>query len=391
MAEDSGQDRTEDPTSKKKEEAKDKGQVARSREFSSSVVLFMTVSFAYFAGSVFSEPLLDVARQNFAFDVNAIADTSAMKSAFQASVFQVAGAFIWILVSVAFAAIFSAIVIGGWNFSLKSLAPQLSRMDPIKGFTERVFSKNGLVELVKALIKFVLIGGLGVTWIYIHLPEYLDLAEQPVLSAITQVADHLVVGLFFLVGTTFIISAIDVPYQIYQNAQKLKMTKQEVKDEYKDSEGKPEVKSKVKQLQREIAQRKMIGDVPEADVVITNPTHFSVALRYKPEEGGAPKLIAKGGDVLAIKIREIAKHHKIMQIESPLLCRAVFYTTDVDSEIPRGLYKAVAQILAFVFQMNEYKRGRHEKPHLSQKFDIPDEYQFDSRGRSAPDGGDGNR
>lgn len=381
MAEDSGQDRTEEPTAKKREQAKEKGQVARSKEFSSGVVLLLTVSIGYFLGASFTQPIINIAQFNFAFDVNSIFDINAMQAAFQASVFEVAGVFIWLLLGVSFASISAAIIIGGWNFSLKALTPKMSNMDPIKGLTERVFSVNGLIELVKALIKFVFIGGIGVFWIYHKMPEYIDLAEMSPTAAISKCIEHLLLGFFLLVSCTFAISAIDVPYQLYKNSQKLKMTKQEVRDEYKDSEGKPEVKSKVRQLQREIAQRKMMGNVPDADVVITNPEHFSVALRYKPDEGGAPKLIAKGADLLAFKIREVAKHHNIMMIESPLLCRAVFYTTEVDQEIPRGLYKAVAQVLAFVFQMNEYQRGRQEKPKMSNKFDIPEEFQFDSRGR----------
>ena len=384
MAEDSGQDRTEDPTSKKREESKKKGQVARSKEFSSGVVLFMTVSFAYFAGGLFSEPLVDLAKQNFGFDPAVIFDISEMGRAFKGSVFEVASVFVWLLFSVSFAAIFAAVVIGGWNFTLQSMTPKLSNMDPLKGLKERVFSVNGLVELFKALLKFIFIGGVGVVWVYTHLDQYIALADLDVMEAIGRAITYLIEGFFILVSITFLIAAVDVPYQMYQNSQKLKMTKQEVRDEYKNSEGKPEVKGRIKQLQREIAQRKMIGDVPDADVVITNPTHFTVALRYKPNEGGAPTLLAKGGDHLAIKIREIAKHHEITQIESPMLCRAIFYTTEINSEIPRGLYKAVAQVLAFVFQMSEYRRGQQEKPHLSQRFDIPDEYHFDARGRQAP-------
>ncbi len=385
MADDSSEDRTEDPTSKKQEEAKEKGQVARSREFSSAIVLLMTATFATSLGSMLVTPILDVAKVNFGFEPMAAFEPHVMVDSLVAGILEVAKVFLLLLVGVFLAAIASAILVGGWNFSLQALQPKLSKMDPIKGLTERVFSKNGLVELVKAVIKFILIGSVGVFWIYTHLGEYMDLANLPVMEAIVRSLGHLLVGYFLLVATTFVIAAIDVPYQIYQNSQKLKMTKQEVKDEYKNTEGKPEVNGRIRQLQRELSQRKMMGNVPEADVIITNPTHFSVALRYKPDEGGAPKLIAKGADILALKIREIGTHHKIMQIESPLLCRAVYYTTDVDKEIPRGLYKAVAQILAFVFQMQEYKKGRQDKPYLSQKFEIPDEYQFDSKGRKKDD------
>ncbi|MBX5659829.1 flagellar biosynthesis protein FliQ [Pseudomonas aeruginosa] len=174
-----------------------------------------------------------------------------------------------------------------------------------------------------------------------------------------------------------LIAAVDVPYQIWDNRQKLLMTKQEVRDEYKDSEGKPEVKSKIRQMQREMAQRRMMAAVPEADVVITNPTHFAVALKYDPAGGGAPLLLAKGNDFLALKIREVAQEHKVMVMESPALARAVYYSTELDQEIPAGLYLAVAQVLAYVYQLKQYQAGKGKRPSPLKDLPIPPDLRRD--------------
>ncbi|MEF2197308.1 flagellar type III secretion system protein FlhB [Pseudomonas aeruginosa] len=184
-------------------------------------------------------------------------------------------------------------------------------------------------------------------------------------------------GLWPILLMLLLIAAVDVPYQIWDNRQKLLMTKQEVRDEYKDSEGKPEVKSKIRQMQREMAQRRMMAAVPEADVVITNPTHFAVALKYDPAGGGAPLLLAKGNDFLALKIREVAQEHKVMVMESPALARAVYYSTELDQEIPAGLYLAVAQVLAYVYQLKQYQAGKGKRPSPLKDLPIPPDLRRD--------------
>ncbi|MDP3366475.1 MAG: flagellar type III secretion system protein FlhB, partial [Pseudomonas sp.] len=183
---------------------------------------------------------------------------------------------------------------------------------------------------------------------------------------------------FWLSCGLILIAAVDAPFQLWSHKQKLKMTKQEVRDEYKDTEGKPEVKGRIRQLQREMAERRMMQAVPQADVVITNPTHFAVALKYDPEKGGAPLLLAKGGDFLALKIREIAQEHKVMVLESPGLARAVYYSTELDQEIPAGLYLAVAQVLAYVYQLRQYQAGKGKRPGPLPDLPIPPDLRRDS-------------
>lgn len=374
MAEDSSEDRSEEPTAKKKQQSMEKGQVARSKEFSATLVMFIAGVTAYFSGPLFLDALIGMAKKSFAFDPGVFTNTLSMAQNLKGFILQLAPLLITFMLALTASALAAAIIIGGWNFSMKALAPKFSNMDPIKGI-KKLFSVNGLMELAKALGKFVIIGGAGALWIRMHWHEYLDMSLMGANDAIMQGLEHLLIGFLILVAATAIISIVDVPFQIIQNANKLKMTKQEVKQEYKDSEGKPEIKQKVRQLQREMSNRRMMGEVPDADVVITNPTHFAVALRYKMEKDSAPLLLAKGGDELAFKIREIAEFHKVTIVESPLLCRAIYYTTKLDKEIPHGLYKAVAQVLAYVFQLNEFRKGEADRPHLPKNFDIPSEYK----------------
>jgi len=180
-----------------------------------------------------------------------------------------------------------------------------------------------------------------------------------------------------LACSLIVIAAVDVPFQIWDNKQKTRMTKQEVRDEYKDSEGKPEVKSRVRQLQREMAERRMMGEVPKADVVITNPTHYAVALKYDPVHSGAPVVLAKGADFLAQKIREVATEHDVIVLESPPLARAVFYSTELDQPIPAGLYLAVAQVLAYVYQVRQFQEGKGKRPGPMPEPPIPNDLRRD--------------
>ena len=208
------------------------------------------------------------------------------------------------------------------------------------------------------------------------------LVDESIESAILNSLDISILATIILSATTILIAAIDVPIQIFEYNKKLKMSRQDQKDESKDSDGKPEVKGRIRQLQREMAQRRMMAQVPQADVIITNPTHFAVALRYNPDTMATPIMIAKGGDHTALKIREIANAHKIDVLESPVLARAIFYTTELDQEIPSGLYLAVAQVLAYVFQLRNYRKGRGERPKYPRNIKVPSEMRYDTSGKA---------
>ncbi len=240
-----------------------------------------------------------------------------------------------------------------------------------------MFSTHALVELLKALGKFLVVLAVALVVLTAYQDDLLSIAKQPLELAIAHSAEIVGWCALWMACGLIIIAAVDVPFQLWDNKQKLMMTKQEVKDEYKDSEGKPEVKGRIRQMQREMAERRMMQAVPEADVVITNPTHFAVALKYDVDKGNAPVLLAKGGDFLALKIREVAQEHKVMVLESPALARAVYYSTELDQEIPAGLYLAVAQVLAYVYQLRQYQAGQGKRPDPLRDLPIPRELRRD--------------
>ena len=373
---DSGQEKTEDPTTRKQEKARDDGQIPRSRELTTTFILLAaTVGLMVFGGFMVDK-MVRITRFNFNLSRELIFEPQAMVDQVGTSLYH--GILLMLpLFGVLFiASIVGPISLGGWMVSAKSMAPKASRMNPLSGL-KRMFGTHGLMELAKALGKVLLIMSVAILLLAIQRQAMLRLSDQAVISGIEHSVWLSLIGAIALSAVTIAIAVIDIPFQIWDNQQKLKMSKQEVKDEAKDTEGKPEVKSRIRQLQREMAQRRMMSDVPKADVVITNPTHYAVALSYDPDTMTTPIMLAKGGDQVAFKIREIAQAYRIDIIESPSLARAIFHTTELQQEIPAGLYMAVAQVLAYVFQLRNYRRGRGEKPVYPRNLSVPRDMQFD--------------
>lgn len=378
MAEDndSSQEKTEEASARKLEKAREDGQIPRSRDLTTTAILLAGTIGLYVFAEFMSSRILHVTRYNFILPREAAFDPQAMlahlASSFYHGIVSIFPLFGVLLV----ASIVGPIALGGWLFSTKAMAPKLSRMDPMAGL-KRMFSVKSLVELGKALGKvLVILGSTILLLLFLQQPTF-RLSDESTNAAIIHSLQLSGFAAIVLSAVTAIIAAIDVPFQIWDHSKKLKMSRQELKDEMKDTEGKPEVKGRIRQLQREIAQRRMMAAVPDADVVITNPTHFAVALKYDPDNMNTPILLAKGGDHVALKIREIAKAHKIEMIESPVLARAVFYTTEVDQEIPAALYVAVAQVLAYVFQLRNFRKGKGEKPPYPRNIKVPQDMQFD--------------
>jgi len=218
------------------------------------------------------------------------------------------------------------------------------------------------MELIKAMAKFFLVAAVALVVIYTNMDAYLQLGNMPMKAALVKAGELLTWAFLLVTIALMIISAIDVPFQIWDHKKQMKMTLQEVKDEMKDTEGKPEVKAKIRQTQREMAEARMMDAVPDADVVITNPTHFAVALKYDPENMRAPLVLAKGADLVAANIRRVASANEILLLETPPLARALYHCTEIGQEIPHGLYVAVAQVLAYVFQLREVQKNGGEKP-----------------------------
>ncbi|NWN91694.1 flagellar type III secretion system protein FlhB [Marinobacter adhaerens] len=372
---DNSQEKTEEATPRRLEKAREDGQTARSKELATMAVLMAGAGGLLIFGTHLGGALADIMRDSFTLERSAIYDTRHMSVQLMASAKEAAWALAPLLVILVIAAIAGSIGIGGLLFSGKAIAPKLNRMDPMKGLG-RMFSARSLIELVKAIAKVGLVMCIAILILNARTEDLLAIADEPVVPAMEHVLWTLGWSFFLLSCATIIISMIDVPFQIFDHQKKLRMTKQEVKDEFKDTEGKPEVKGKIRQLQREMAQRRMMQDVPTADVVITNPTHYAVALKYDQDSMGAPVVVAKGSDETAFKIMEIAREHKVELLRTPPLTRAVYHNSEVGDEIPDGLYMAIAQVLAYVFQLRQFRKGRGPRPGMPD-FPIPSDLRRD--------------
>lgn len=373
---DSSQEKTEEPTPRKLQKAREDGQVARSKELATTVLLVTAAMALILFGPMIGRNMLEVAQFNFDFDRIASQDTAYLGRHLGASVAHLAWA-IWpvylLLVMAAFA---GPLGLGGWNFSTKAMSFKGSRMNPLSGF-KRMFSMNSLMELLKSYGKVGFVGTMAVIILWSQVDSLRGISREPTEQAIVHALTILSWSFLLMCATTALIAMIDIPFQIHSHTKKLKMTFQEVKDEFKNTEGKPEVKAKIRQLQRQMAEGRMMADVPKADVVITNPDHYSVALQYDQTAMPAPVVLAKGVNETALKIREIANEYDIEIVEMPPLARALYHHSDIGDEIPAELYLAVAQVLAYVFQLREARRGRMDGPVRRPNVKIPPEYRRD--------------
>lgn len=378
MAEsESGQDKTEDPTDKKKKDAREKGEIARSKELNTVVVTLAGAGALLVFGGGLAEVLMDLMRINFTLSRETLIDERSMATFLLASGKMALMALQPVLLVALIVAFIGPISLGGWLFAGGTLAPKFSRMNPLSGI-KRMFSMNALTELLKALAKFFVILIVALVVLSSDRDDLLSIANEPLEQAITHSVQVVGWSALWMAAGLLLIALVDVPLQLYQSHKKLLMTKQEVRDEYKNSEGKPEVKQRIRQLQREMSQRRMMAAIPDADVIITNPTHYAVALKYDPEKGNAPMLLAKGTDFLALKIREIANAHSIQVLESPELARSIYYSTELEEEIPAGLYLAVAQVLAYVYQIRQHRAGKGKAPEPLKDLPIPPDLRRDS-------------
>ena len=376
MSEDTGQDKTEDPTGKRLDESRKKGQVARSRELNTFVILMTGASLLTMMGGKMGRELLQIMRGQFRLTREQIFDPASPILHLEKVIINglmLIAPFLAVMVVVALVA---PISMGGWNFSWEAMQPKFEKMDPIKGIP-RLFALKGLIELVKAIGKVLLIFSGVVVLFNLVFDEYVGLSSESVEQAIYHTLDLTGSGFLFISSLMLIIVVFDVPYQLWEHNKQLKMTKQEVKDESKDTDGNPEIKGKVRQLQMEAAQRRMMDEVPKADVIVTNPTHFAVALKYEQNSTAAPKVVAKGTDMIAAHIRNLANGAEIPLVAAPPLARALYYSTKLNEEIPQGLFLAVAQILAYVFQLKTARENYWDEPELPTSIEIPKEFKTD--------------
>ena len=361
MAE-SGAERTEQATPKRLEEARKKGQVPRSSELSIAAVCIAAAAAIYSLGGMAAGNFADLMRDSLSLSPAAVMSEGVIWPALTA-----AGArALWIILPVLgatfVAALAAPIVIGGWNFSGQALVPQFSRLNPVAGFG-RMWSSRGLVELGKGLAKVGVIG--VIAWVLLKglTPQLMGLTSEPLRQAIGHSAELAGYSLLVLACGLAVIAAVDVPFQLWQHAQDLRMTRQEVREEYKESEGSPETRGRIREAQRALARGRMLHDVPKADVIVTNPTHYAVALRYDESKNRAPIVVAKGTELLALKIREIATESGVPIVEAPPLARALYKSVELGREVPAALYVTVAQVLTYVYQLRAAReRGATPPP-----------------------------
>ncbi|MDD1965712.1 flagellar biosynthesis protein FlhB [Pseudomonas sp. NPDC090203] len=379
MAEsESGQDKTEDPTDKRKKDAREKGEIARSKELNTVIIMIVGAAGLLAFGGSMAEMMMQLMRDNFTISRDALMDERSMSLMLMVSGKAALQSVTPLLVALTLAALIGPISLGGWLFAAGSLAPKFSRLNPLAGL-KRMVSPKALIELLKSLAKFFIVLIVAIMVLSKDKNDLLAIAHEPLELAVAHSLQLVGWSTLWMAFGLLIIAAVDVPVQLWEAHKKLLMTKQEVRDEHKDSEGRPEVKQRIRQLQREMSQRRMMAAIPEADVIITNPTHYAVALKYDSEKGGAPVLLAKGSDFIALKIREIGAQHQILLLESPALARSIYYSTELEQEIPAGLYLAVAQVLAYVYQIRQFHAGRGKRPPpLNEDLPIPPDLRRDS-------------
>ncbi|WP_036250977.1 flagellar biosynthesis protein FlhB [Methylobacter sp. BBA5.1] len=374
MAEDSDQEKTEQPTGKRLADARKKGQIARSRELNTFVMLMTSAVLLLTWGEHMGNGLIDMMKAQFQLKRAVIFDPASPALYFKQTMIDGVLLIAPFAAAMVAAAIIAPLALGGWVFSWEALAPKLEKLDPIKGLA-RLFAVRGLVEMLKALLKFLLVFMVAVVLFRFFLKELVGLSVEPMAQSVSHALR--IIGLCFLLlsASLILIVMIDVPYQLWDHNKKLKMTLQEIKDEMKESEGSPEVKGRMRRMQMEMAQNRMMTEVPKADVIVTNPSHYAVALKYDQHANGAPRLVAKGVDLIAAQIRNLAIGADVPLVASPPLARALYYSTDLDKEIPQGLYLAVAQVLAYVYQLKTARQNHWDEPLPPGDIKVPDEFK----------------
>lgn len=370
MAGESDVEKTEPASPRRLEKAREEGDIPRSRELATCSILMAAGVGMWFLGEGIMAQITGMLSSSLSFEREMAFEPQLLLIHMQAQITDLLIAlapFGGLLVIVALA---SPVLIGGWLFSTSALQPKFSRMNPLSGLG-RIVSANSLVELGKAIAKTLVVG--IVAWIVAsyQLDSVLALSVEPLKSGSAHLGQLVLTSFIAIVGGLVLIAMIDAPYQMWHHANKLKMSREEVRQESKESDGNPEIKAKIRQMQREMARRRMMSEVPTADVVVTNPTHYAVALKYSDGAMRAPKVVAKGADAVAAKIRELAGEHNVPLLESPALARALHKHSEIGDEIPEALYTAVAEILAYVFQLKAYRKNGGLRPEMPGEVEVP--------------------
>ena len=372
MADQSSQDRTLPATPRKLQKARDDGQVARSRDWGHFVAIAAAGALLVTCAPLLSDWLKQTLTEGLRFDANAVRNPAFMG----ARLGEMTVRMLWVVLPMGFALMAAGVAatlsIGGWNFTTKPLMPKFSKLNPLTGLVGMV-SKDKLVDALKGSVLALILGSIGALFLKAHLDDFMGLLAMPLEAAIAHGANAMLGGLTLLLLALAAFAGIDVPWQRHRHAERLKMSHQEQKQEHKEAEGNQEVKAKVKARMREMVKRRMLAAVPQADLVVMNPTHYAVALKYDDQKMGAPRVVAKGADLLALKIRDLAKDSKVPVLQAPVLARALYAHAELDREIPAALFAAVAQVLAYVYQLRAALAGQVAMPSALPELNVPAE------------------
>lgn len=378
MAEDSDLEKTESATPRRLEKAREEGQIVRSRELNTFMLLAAGVASLWFTGEQVFQTLRGVLRSGLWFDLRVGRDTAVMTSLAADSVWQALKGILPVFGTLVVVAIFSSVALGGFLFSTKALEPKFERLNLFKGVA-RMFSAQTAVELVKTLLKAAVIGLIGAAVIMHYMDEMMSLMHATPSEALTRGLQLVALCCALIVAALFLIVIIDAPWQLWSHYKKLRMSREDVKQEHKESEGDPHVKGRIRQQQRAMARRRMMSEVPGADVVVTNPTHYAVALKYQDGLGGAPRVVAKGSNLVAARIRQAAQEHKVPMLSAPPLARALHHNVELGQEIPADLYSAVAEVLAWVYQLRTWNSGLGAEPIQPADLSVPPGFDPESQ------------
>ena len=368
-----GGERTEEPSQKLLQDARERGQVPRSRELTNFATMIGGSATLVAIGGALADRLSQMMRHGLAIDPQELRDPDAMLALLGEACMSALTVLLPVFAALIGLVLLASLILGGWNFSTRAMTPDFARLSPLVGL-KRLFGLRGASELGKALLKCLVVGGVCaaiVSWIF---GDVLALGRMAPRAAIGRGAGLVSWAFVWLCVSLVLVAIVDVPLQLFQFKRALRMTRQELRDEAKESDGRPETKQRIRHVQQQMARRRMMHKVPTADVVLVNPTHFAVALKYDPQKMRAPRVLAKGVDLVAQNIRRIAEEHQVPIFESPKLTRALYRSTDLNKEIPAGLYVAVAQVLSYIFRvrtLNPTVAARVMRPEPQ----VSDEYE----------------
>ncbi|MCB1887516.1 MAG: flagellar type III secretion system protein FlhB [Rhodocyclaceae bacterium] len=371
MAEESDLEKTEDPSPRRLEQAREEGQVPQSRELSTFLITMSGVASIWILGEWLADRMEGIVRRSFTLTRAEVYDATEMAGMLGRLGTEAVLTLAPLMAILLVASVAGPLMLGGFVVAPKVLRLDLTRLNPLKGL-ERMFSVHGLAELVKAVLKALLVGGVGSMVMWQSRGELFALLSQPLETGMKSFSQLVLLSALLITASLALLALLDVPFQLWQYHRKLRMSKEEVRKETKETEGDPQIKARIRGMQREMARRRMMTRVPEADVIVTNPTHFSVALKYDASQHGAPVVVAKGRNVVALKIREIGAEHGVPTLEAPPLARALYKHCELEEAVPAALYTAVAEVMAYVFQLNHFHAAGGLPPDAPDDIPVPE-------------------